>query len=206
MNMHFEFDNPTKILFGSGSLNQLGDQAMPGAKAMVLISNGKSTRAGGYLDRTVAQLERAGVQTAVWDGIMENPVKEAIMAGAAFAREAITKYGEDIGQVVKSKMKDPDDLLEFSQYFGAGADRDIYEMEVIAQDEDRFYLDFHSCPYVAEWQKMGRDPEEMAELCDIAMEGDRAVGASFDAFEFTLGETIAQGCPACQIRFDRVKK
>lgn len=29
MNMHFEFDNPTKILFGSGSLNQLGDQAMP---------------------------------------------------------------------------------------------------------------------------------------------------------------------------------
>ena len=87
MNMHFEFDNPTKILFGSGSLNQLGDQAMPGAKAMVLISNGKSTRAGGYLDRTVAQLERAGVQTAVWDGIMENPVKEAIMAGAAFARE-----------------------------------------------------------------------------------------------------------------------
>ena len=48
--------------------------------------------------------------------------------------------------------------------------------------------------------------EEMAELCDIAMEGDRAVGASFDAFEFTLGETIAQGCPACQIRFDRVKK
>lgn len=54
---------------------------------MVLISNGKSTRAGGYLDRTVAQLARAGVQTAVWDGIMENPVREAIMAGAAFARE-----------------------------------------------------------------------------------------------------------------------
>lgn len=78
---------PRKSCSAAGSLNQLGDQAMPGAKAMVLISNGKSTRAGGYLDRTVAQLERAGVQTAVWDGIMENPVKEAIMAGAAFARE-----------------------------------------------------------------------------------------------------------------------
>lgn len=87
MNMRFEFDNPAKILFGSGALNLLGDQAMPGKKAMVLISNGKSTRAGGYLDRTVAQLARAGVQTAVWDGIMENPVREAIMEGAAFARE-----------------------------------------------------------------------------------------------------------------------
>ena len=138
--------------------------------------------------------------------MIQQAKEHGVQDGAAFAREAITKYGEDIGQVVKSKMKDPDDLLEFSQYFGAGADRDIYEMEVVAQDEDRFYLDFHYCPYVAEWQKMGRDPEEMAELCDIAMEGDRAVGASFDAFEFRLGETIAQGCPACQIRFDRVKK
>ena len=138
--------------------------------------------------------------------MIQQAKEHGVQDGAAFAREAITKYGEDIGQVVKSKMKDPDDLLEFSQYFGAGADRDIYEMEVVAQDEDRFYLDFHYCPYVAEWQKMGRDPEEMAELCDIAMEGDRAVGASFDAFAFTLGETIAQGCPACQIRFDKVKK
>ena len=128
--------------------------------------------------------------------MIQQAKEHGVQDGAAFAREAITKYGEDIGQVVKSKMKNPDDLLEFSQYFGAGADRDIYEMEVVAQDEDRFYLDFHYC----------RDPEEMAELCDIAMEGDRAVGASFDAFEFTLGETIAQGCPACQIRFDRVKK
>lgn len=29
MNMRFEFDNPAKILFGSGALNLLGDQAMP---------------------------------------------------------------------------------------------------------------------------------------------------------------------------------
>ena len=92
--------------------------------------------------------------------MIQQAKEHGVQDGAAFAREAITKYGEDIGQVVKSKMKDPDDLLEFSQYFGAGADRDIYEMEVVAQDEDRFYLDFHYCPYVAEWQKMGRDPEE----------------------------------------------
>lgn len=85
--------------------------------------------------------------------MIQQAKEHGVQDGAAFAREAITKYGEDIGQVVKSKMKDPDDLLEFSQYFGAGADRDIYEMEVVAQDEDRFYLDFHYCPYVAEWQK-----------------------------------------------------
>ena len=44
MNMHFEFDNPTKILFGSGSLNQLGDQAMPGAKAAIWTGRSRSLK------------------------------------------------------------------------------------------------------------------------------------------------------------------
>ena len=52
--------------------------------------------------------------------MIQQAKEHGVQDGAAFAREAITKYGEDIGQVVKSKMKDPDDLLEFSQYFGAG--------------------------------------------------------------------------------------
>lgn len=85
--MKFNFYNPTNLIFGSGSLNELGNQKMPGKKAMVLISNGKSTKANGYLDRTLEQLAKAGVETAVWAGIMENPLKEAIMEGAAFARE-----------------------------------------------------------------------------------------------------------------------
>ena len=87
MNMRFEFDNPAKSCSAAARSTCSATRRCPAKKAMVLISNGKSTRAGGYLDRTVAQLARAGVQTAVWDGIMENPVREAIMAGAAFARE-----------------------------------------------------------------------------------------------------------------------
>ena len=85
--MKFNFYNPTNLFFGSGSLNELGTHKMPGKKAMVLISNGKSTKENGYLDRTLEQLEKAGVETAVWAGIMENPLKEAIMQGAAFAKE-----------------------------------------------------------------------------------------------------------------------
>ena len=59
---------------------------MPGQRALVLISSGRSTRANGYLDRTLAQLEQAGVTCTLFDQIMENPVKEVIMAGAAMAR------------------------------------------------------------------------------------------------------------------------
>ncbi|MCD8180552.1 MAG: iron-containing alcohol dehydrogenase [Firmicutes bacterium] len=82
----FNFNNPTNIVFGSGALNELGKQALPGKKAMLLTSNGKSTKANGYLDRTIEQLKVAGADYAVWSGIMENPLKEAVMEGAAFAK------------------------------------------------------------------------------------------------------------------------
>lgn len=87
MTMNFNFNNPTNLIFGSGKLNELGSLSMPGKKAIVLISNGKSTRANGYLDRTLEQLKRASVETVIFDKIMENPIKEIIMEGAAFARK-----------------------------------------------------------------------------------------------------------------------
>lgn len=85
--VNFNFYNPTRILFGAGKLNDLHKQAMPGKKALLLISNGKSTRTNGSLDRTVQQLEMAGVEHVLFDRIMENPYKSVVMEGAAFARE-----------------------------------------------------------------------------------------------------------------------
>ena len=51
---------PTRVLFGAGKLNELHKQSLPGKKALLLISNGKSARAGGYLARTEEQLRIAG--------------------------------------------------------------------------------------------------------------------------------------------------
>ncbi len=87
MNMNFIFNNPTNLIFGKSSLNELGNLPMPGKKARVLISNGKSTRESGCLDHTLEQLEKTGVETALFDKIMENPIKDVIMEGASFARE-----------------------------------------------------------------------------------------------------------------------
>ena len=85
--MEFNFNNPTNLIFGAGKLDTLGEQKLPGKKALLLISNGKSTKENGYLDRTISQLEKAGVSHVLYAGIMENPVKEAIMEGASVARE-----------------------------------------------------------------------------------------------------------------------
>lgn len=87
MNMNFDFNNPTRILFGSGKLDELGSRPMPGKKALLLMSGGRSAKVSGAYDRTLKQMEKAGVEIAEFAKVMENPVKEMVMEGAAFARE-----------------------------------------------------------------------------------------------------------------------
>lgn len=94
MNMTFNFNNPTNLIFGNGKLDELGGQITArrkagtlGEKALLLISNGKSTKTNGSFDRVMAQLKGAGVEIAIFDKIMENPLKSVVMEGAAFAKE-----------------------------------------------------------------------------------------------------------------------
>ena len=83
----FDFYTPTRIVFGSGTLKTLSKLPLPGKKAMLLTSNGKSAKLNGSFDTVIQQLNEAGVEAAVFNKIMENPLREVIMEGAAFARE-----------------------------------------------------------------------------------------------------------------------
>lgn len=85
--MSFNMYVPTRILFGAGQLNNLHEQRMPGKKAMIVISNGKSAKDNGYLTRTEEQLKIAGVEFVVFDEVEPNPLKSTVMAGSSFARE-----------------------------------------------------------------------------------------------------------------------
>ena len=86
MNMDFTLFTPTKLLFGRGKLNELGSQQLPGKKALLLISSGKSVRANGTLDRVTAQLDKAGVAYTICANIHENPSREVVMEAAACAK------------------------------------------------------------------------------------------------------------------------
>lgn len=84
--MNFDYYIPTRILFGAGRLNDLHKQKLPGKKALIVISNGKSTRANGYLARVEKELELAGAAHVVFDKVQPNPTKDNVMEGAALAR------------------------------------------------------------------------------------------------------------------------
>ena len=49
--MSYTFNIPTKVLFGTGRLGELHNEKMPGKKALIVISCGRSTKANFYLDR-----------------------------------------------------------------------------------------------------------------------------------------------------------
>lgn len=85
--MNFIFNNPTKLLFGTGKLGELHNETLPGKKALLLTSNGKSTHTNGSFDKTVEELTKAGVDYVVFNKIMENPLMEVCEEGGAFAKE-----------------------------------------------------------------------------------------------------------------------
>lgn len=89
----FTFGVPTTALFGAGKLKELHGQintptgAVHGKKALVVISNGKSTRANGYLDQLENELKQAGVEYVIFDKVTSNPTKPVAEEGGQFARE-----------------------------------------------------------------------------------------------------------------------
>jgi alcohol dehydrogenase len=83
----FTYYIPTKILFGAGSLKQLGKAKLPGKKALIVISAGPAMKKYGYLETVQALLTQNGVTSVVFDKILPNPIKQHVMEGAEMARE-----------------------------------------------------------------------------------------------------------------------
>ena len=77
---------PTRLFFGAGEVERLATVSLPGKKALIVITSGKSIRANGTLDRIQALLAKNNVASVVYDGIQANPTKDQVMAGAQIAK------------------------------------------------------------------------------------------------------------------------
>ena len=85
--MSYQFYAPTRVLFGAGSLGKLHEQKLPGKKALLVVSNGKSAAANGSLAKTQEELSKAGCKFVLFNKINANPVKSVVEEGARAARE-----------------------------------------------------------------------------------------------------------------------
>lgn len=84
--MNFEFQNPTKIIFGAGVLSQLGEAASAYGKKAPIVTGGGSVKRSGVFDRAVASLDEAGVSIAECTGVEPNPRISSVARGADIAR------------------------------------------------------------------------------------------------------------------------
>lgn len=82
---NFVYENPTKIHFGKGAINQLGAELKRlGIRHVLLVYGGGSIQSNGVYAAVVEQLDAAGVARTEHVGVQGNPV-------LAHAREGIKK-------------------------------------------------------------------------------------------------------------------
>lgn len=84
----FDFQTRTRVVFGAGTLEQLGEltRALP-AQSVLLVTD-PGLVAAGHAARAQRILEQAGVRVAVFDRVRENPTTRCVDDCVAVAREA----------------------------------------------------------------------------------------------------------------------
>ncbi len=84
---NFEFLNPTKIIFGRGTENQVGREVKKFSSSCLLHYGGGSIRKSGLYDRVVASLKEAGVRFAELGGVQPNPRVGLVREGIELCRK-----------------------------------------------------------------------------------------------------------------------
>ncbi len=84
--MNFEFQNPTRLIFGAGSLARLGEVVSEHGKKALIVTGGGSIKRSGIFDRAVTSLKDAGISFAQCSGIEPNPRISSVVRGAETAR------------------------------------------------------------------------------------------------------------------------
>ncbi|MCR4562802.1 MAG: iron-containing alcohol dehydrogenase [Bacilli bacterium] len=84
----FDFINPTRIIFGKGKENEVGNIiAEYGFKRVLVVYGGNSTKKSGLYDRVIARLDEKGIFHCELGGITPNPELKFVIEGRKIARE-----------------------------------------------------------------------------------------------------------------------
>ena len=137
---------------------------------------------------------------ATWMGLIYDELKKDGIDPEPAFRRAIKRCGNIHGANFKAACSNPDDCRDFAEVFLNELGRKTFEQEVHEVTESEVPVDFHYCALLNAWKKLGFDDETCAKLCDIAMDGDRNIANSCH-LDFTLGDTISNGAPCCELSF-----
>ena len=83
----FDFQCPTRIVFGPGKVDELGPIASALGYKSALVVSDPGIVAAGHAPRGIQSLESFGLTVGLFDGVGENPTTDHVEKGLAAARE-----------------------------------------------------------------------------------------------------------------------
>ena len=83
----FDFQPRTRIVFGGGAIEKLGELVRQYGGSRVLLVTDPGIVAAGHVQRAEKSLSAAGVHVARFDGVVENPTTDVVDACLAVARQ-----------------------------------------------------------------------------------------------------------------------
>ncbi|WP_437339239.1 iron-containing alcohol dehydrogenase [Sorangium sp. So ce394] len=122
---------PTRILFGAGVVEQTGAEARRLGAARALIVTDKGVVRSGLLEPVAASLRKEGLEVAVFDDVLGNPVEKNVHDGVAAFRDAradlVVALGGgsplDVGKLVRLGVNHDRPLVDYDD--ATGGDRFI---------------------------------------------------------------------------------
>lgn len=79
--LNFQFHNPTKIIFGKDSLNQLGDEVIKYGQRVLVVTGGQSVKKIGLYDKVIKILKNLSCHIFELEGINPNPRLHSVHEG-----------------------------------------------------------------------------------------------------------------------------
>jgi len=83
----FVYHNPTRIIFGAGTVDRIGAEAAACGRKVLLVYGMSSSKRSGLLDQVARSLADAGVEVCEHGGVRSNPVLSHVRAGIVRAKE-----------------------------------------------------------------------------------------------------------------------
>ena len=83
---NFVFHNPTKILFGKGTIPAIGPETVAFATKVLLVYGAGSIKRNGIYRQVTASLLKAGAEIVEHPGVQSNPVLSHVREGIALAK------------------------------------------------------------------------------------------------------------------------
>lgn len=117
----FDFDIPTKIVFGSGKIDELKKAKLPGKMAMVVIERDSVLKENGTLNKVLDSLKRQEIEYLIYDKIAQNPTKSMIMEASQIARDNFCNFVLGVGggsvidasKAIALMTRNPGDLWDY---------------------------------------------------------------------------------------------